>query len=98
MRTSILAALLFTSLATSQETFALEPCCSVVSVNTRAGIVSVQENATRRRFDVKVDNPVMLGRIRAGQKVNADFAAGKASIEGASGSFAIVGAAPKVAA
>jgi hypothetical protein len=73
---------------------AAAPCCGVVSVDARAGIVHAQDNATKRRFEIKVDNAAMLARIRPGQPIDADFKAGKASIDNLGGKFAIVGAAP----
>ena len=89
---------IFLSLAMASAAHAGEPCCGVVSVDARAGVVHAQDNATKRRFDIKVDNPVMLARIRAGQSVDADFKTNRATIATVSGQFAIVGSAPTVAA
>ena len=68
-------------------------CCGVVSIDTRSGVVTAQDKATQRRFEFKVENAILLRRIQPGQAVTADFAAGKATVEGIAGQYHIVAAA-----
>ena len=72
--------------------WAAAPCCGVVSIDTRAGIVTAQDKTTQRRFEFKVDNAVLLNRIKVGQDVNVDFGSGKVTLAGIAGQYGIVGA------
>lgn len=72
---------------------AAAPCCGVTAIDTRTGVVAAQDKASKRRFEFKVDNATLLKGVRVGQAVDADFQAGKASIEGVAGRHAISGAA-----
>ena len=93
LRTAIFAA----TLLTGSPAWAASPCCGVVSVDTRSGIVTAQDKATQRRFEFKVENAILLRRIQPGQAVTADMAAGKVTIDGIAGQYNIVAAAAGVA-
>ena len=91
------AAICAAALLTVAPAWAATHCCAVVSVDTRSGSVSAQDKATQRRFEFKVENAILLRRIQPGQAVAADFAAGKATVEGIAGQYNIVAAAAGVA-
>jgi hypothetical protein len=67
-----------------------EPCCGVVSVDPRSGIVTVREKSSARTFAVRIDNAILLQKVQAGQAVDADFGGMKAAIAGLPGRHAIV--------
>ena len=92
------AAVCAASLMISAPAWAAAPCCGVVAVDTRSGVVTAQDKATQRRFEFKVENAILLRRIQPGQAVTADFAAGKATVEGIAGQYNIVAAAAGIAA
>ncbi len=91
------AAICAATLLTAAPAWAGEPCCAVVSVDTRSGIVSAQDRATQRRFEFKVENAILLRRIQPGQAVTADTASGKVTLDGIAGQYNIVAAAAGVA-
>lgn len=99
MRTmnAIRAAMAATALLAVPTAWAATPCCGVVSVDTRTGVVTAQDKATQRRFEFKVENAILLRRIQPGQAVTADMASGKATVEGIAGQYNIVAAAAGVA-
>ena len=92
------AAICAATLMMSAPARAASPCCGVVSVDTRSGVVTAQDKATQRRFEFKVENAILLRRVQPGQAVTADMASGKATVEGIAGQYNIVAAAAGVAA
>ena len=92
-KSALRAAICAATLLTAAPAWAATHCCAVVSVDTRSGNVSAQDKATQRRFEFKVENAILLRRIQPGQAVAADFAAGKATVEGIAGQYNIVAAA-----
>lgn len=87
---AIRATILTAAVLTVPPIWAASPCCGVVSIDTRTGIVTAQDKTTQRRFDFKVDNAVLLHRIKVGQDVFAESGSNKVTIEGIAGQYSIV--------
>ena len=96
-KSTLHAAIFAATLMTVAPASAASPCCGVVSVDTRSGVVTAQDQATQRRFEFKVENAILLRRIQPGQAVSADMASGKVTIDGIAGQYNIVAAAAGVA-
>ena len=64
-------------------------CCTITSINLRTGIVTAEDAATRRRYEIVVANAVLLNRLRRGQAVDVDAENRKATIEGVAGRFSL---------
>jgi hypothetical protein len=58
------------------------PCCSVVSVNARTGTATALNKASGRTFQFKIQGAA-ASRLKAGDAIYANFAAGKVSVDGA---------------
>ena len=71
-----------------------EPCCGITDIDTKKGVVSASETTTGRQFKFRLTNPILVHRIKVGQGVEADFAAGKATVVGIDGRYPIIGTAP----
>lgn len=71
-----------------------QPCCEITAIDKKTGVVTARDVASRQLIQFKVDNAVLLNRIRLNQKVSVDLNAGRASIEGVQGQFRIVAATP----
>ena len=93
-RQEAFAAIVLAMAFASFEARSAQPCCAVTSIDTRTGVVSAQDKASRRGFEFKLDNPVLLRKVKVGQAVDANFGSGKVTIDGISGRFSIVGGAP----
>src|SRR6266481_338863 len=50
-------------------------CCVVTAVDVRNSVVTARETATGRTFQFKVDDPRLVGGLKIGQPVGADFQA-----------------------
>ncbi len=50
------------------------PCCSIVRIDTTRSIVTARESATGFTFRFEVKGRRLLGRLKIGQPVWADFA------------------------
>jgi hypothetical protein len=74
------------------------PCCKITDIDTKKGIVSAREATTGRQFKFSLTNPILVRRIKVGQGVQADFAAGKVTVVGVDGRYPIIDAAPPAAA
>ena len=78
--------------------WAIDPCCSITSINTN-GRVTARELAGKRVFQFQVTDQAVLQSLRVGQQIHADFTAMKVSVrpDGISPCCAIVQAAePKI--
>jgi len=73
------------------------PCCKITDIDTKKGIVSARETTTSRQFKFSLTNPVLVRRIKIGQGVQADFAAGKVTVVGIDGRYPIIHTAPAAA-
>jgi hypothetical protein len=58
------------------------PCCTVISVDMRTGVMSAREESSGRTFEVKSDNPRLMDQIRPGQGIYANFKTNQASLDG----------------
>lgn len=68
-------------------TAAAADCCSVVSINLRTSVVTAEDSATRQRFEILVENAVLLHRLRPGQAVDIDVQNRRATFAGIAGRF-----------
>ena len=68
----------------------VDPCCAIGSINASTGVVTATVTATGRVFQFKVADRALLGTLTPGQKVWADFGAGRVRIHGISPCCAIV--------
>ena len=59
---------------------ALDPCCAITAIDARAGVVSAKETATGRIFQFKLSDAKLLGSLKVGQVVEADFKTGKVTV------------------
>jgi len=57
-------------------------CCVVTAIDAATGIVTARENSTGNVFEFKPRLPAMLGSIRVGQSVQANFARSQVSLDG----------------
>lgn len=73
--------------------WAVTPCCGIVSINTQTGLVEAKETATGRLFQFQTTDSQLMQRLLAGQAIDADFAAGHVSVDGAAPCCAIIAAA-----
>lgn len=53
------------------------PCCGISVIDASTGVVTAIQTATGRVFKFKVADPALLGGLAPGQKVWADFGAGR---------------------
>src|SRR6266540_5443663 len=83
------AALLFAAMSLD----AAEPCCSITSIDQRAGVVTARETATGRVFQFRPQNAALLTQLKVGQQVYANFARAQVSVDGAAPCCTIVGTA-----
>jgi hypothetical protein len=67
-----------------------QACCSVTAIDQRSGIVSAKENATGRAFQFKVGDGKLLGSLRLGQAVYANFKTNQISLDGKTACCSIV--------
>jgi hypothetical protein len=70
------------------------PCCKITDIDTKKGIVSAREATTGRQFKFSLTNPILVRRIKVGQGVQADFAAGKVTVVGVDGRYPIIDTEP----
>lgn len=59
-----------------------KPCCSVTGTDTRGGLVSAKVNATGEDFQFTLNNPALLGTLKIGQGVYANFQTKRISLDG----------------
>ena len=61
---------LTTTITVAAMVFALEPCCSVVAVDTVKGVATLKDLKTGKAFTVTVSSKAALRKLRVGQKVD----------------------------
>ncbi|MGQ0702984.1 MAG: hypothetical protein ACT4PM_07630 [Gemmatimonadales bacterium] len=57
------------------------PCCGITAIEARTGIVTAQEGSTGHVFQFEIKDRAVLRGLKVGQKVWADFAAGKVRLD-----------------
>ncbi len=57
------------------------PCCAITAIDARTGIVTAQEASTGHVFRFEAKDRGLLGRLKIGQKVWADFAASQVRVD-----------------
>lgn len=62
-------------------------CCTITAINLRTSVVTAEDSATRQRFQILVENAVLLHRLQAGQAVDVDVQTGRATFAGIAGRF-----------
>lgn len=60
----------------------IEPCCGIVTVNVRTGVVRAKVIATGNVFEFKASNPATLATLKPGQPVFANFTNHQISLDG----------------
>ena len=80
-----------TSPAVKPDVNPIEPCCGITALNTATGIVTAKELATGRMFRFEVKDAKLLGTLKVGQKVFADFGSSKVRIHAGEPCCAIIG-------
>jgi hypothetical protein len=65
-------------------------CCTITAIDLRTGVVTAEDGATKRRHRILMNNAVLVRRLALGQPVDIDAHAGKATIEGIDGRYALV--------
>lgn len=76
-------------LALAPEAWAAEPCCGIVSIDARTGLVTAREitkpaEPVGRTFQFEVKDKTLLKGLKVGQAVYADFTGMKVSLKPAS--------------
>jgi hypothetical protein len=56
---------------------AAAPCCAIVAIDARSGVVTVRNVDTGRTYQVKVGDSGVLSALAVGQAINAEISAGK---------------------
>lgn len=49
------------------------PCCSVTAVDKKTGVVTAKNTETGESFKFRLGDAAQVGKIKAGDKVSADF-------------------------
>ncbi|MDQ4081104.1 MAG: hypothetical protein M3125_10125, partial [Gemmatimonadota bacterium] len=57
-------------------------CCAITSIDARTGTVSAKVNASSQTFQFKVADARMVGTLRVGQAVYANFTTNRVSLDG----------------
>ncbi len=78
----LLSVLALTYGATSAHAQKEEPCCSITAIHAKARVVAAREAKTGRKFQFKVGELVLLKSLKVGQRIHADFATQKVSVDG----------------
>lgn len=58
------------------------PCCGIIAIDAATGLVTAKVTATGNTFQFKVTDARMLGSLRVGQGVYANFGARQVSLDG----------------
>jgi hypothetical protein len=90
-------ALAFALLTVSHAALALGPCCAVIGIDARTGVITAKETATGRSFTFRLKNPNEMRSLRPGQPVYANFAASEVSLDGQNAGGQIIGMAAPMA-
>lgn len=70
---------------------AAEPCCRINGIDVATRVVTAAELASGRVFRFEVKDGALLGSLKVGQKVHADFGTGKVRIHTAEPCCNIIG-------
>ena len=62
--------------------YAADPCCQIVGVNNRTGIVTAKVNATGEQFAFRLSNPAATPSLRVGQPLFANLRNRQVSLDG----------------
>lgn len=62
--------------------YAVEPCCNIVSINSRAGTVTAKVNATGQQFEFRLSSPAQIPSLRVGQPIFANLRNRQVSLDG----------------
>ncbi len=60
----------------------VNPCCAIVSIDSRAGLISAKVNTSGETFQFKVPTALMVRTLRVGQSVYANFTTNQVSLDG----------------
>lgn len=60
---------------------ATPPCCAISGIDIRRAVVTAQEASTGHVFRFEVPDRTVLGALKVGQKVWADFATAKVTLD-----------------
>lgn len=74
--------------------YAGPPCCEVVGINARTGVVTAKVNATGQQFAFRLNNTSQINSVRVGQGVYANLAARQVSLDGRTPSGTITSIVP----
>ena len=66
------------------------PCCAIVSIDARTGLIAAKVNASGQTFQFKVGSPLMTRTLRVGQAIYANFSTNQVSLDGRTQCCAIV--------
>lgn len=84
----LVSIVLFASVGAAQITLGKpatgQPCCQIVSIDAKAGIVTAKVNANGNVFQFKPSNPATLASLNPGQAVYANFTNHQVSLDGLS--------------
>ncbi len=68
---------------------AAQPCCNIVAIDAKAAVVTAKDKASGKLFKFRVQDAALLRSLKVGQKVYANHATGKVSVDGAAPCCAI---------
>ena len=57
-----------------------DPCCAITAIDARGGMVTGKQTATGRTFQFKLSDAKLLGSLKVGQAVEAEFHTGKVTV------------------
>lgn len=78
----LMVALGLSALALGQRVDAAEACCAISAIDAKNSLVTAREAATGRSFQFKAGGAKLLGSLKVGQKVSADFETQMVSVDG----------------
>jgi hypothetical protein len=79
----------FVLVATFATPVAAADCCAITAINLRTGVVTAEDRTTKRRYQIAINNAVLLNRLKRGQSVDIDPDSEKATIAGIEGRFSL---------
>jgi hypothetical protein len=79
---SVLIAVIFVAFSRAEAQKMGEPCCGIITVNMRTGVVTAKVKATGNVFEFKASSPATLATLKPGQPVYANFANHQISLDG----------------
>jgi hypothetical protein len=79
---SVLIAMIIVAFSRAEAQKMGEPCCGIITVNMRTGVVTAKVKATGNVFEFKASSPATLATLKPGQPVFANFANHQISLDG----------------